>query len=400
MDKDFFFDKILGSVLETKVRFSVLKIDCGVVPGFPLSNANILCSVAMGQQGMAKSVDFWYIFNRAKEIFKNRLGCSDAERIALDNLFRTYGNYDETKLQHNLREQVNGKKLECETTVWIMENIVSPLLGEGGQCLLNTSHDIPVKNLQKEGKGKQLYVVKGLGIGHKEAWFGEPDAMVGPNKYGNSAGKVAVIGHSVVQASSDEGDVEMEEDDASDGGDSPGNNVMIEGERRDASTTIEGRHYSQAIATAISFSFTYGELHKTLSSLIPTMQISPDAFTVFMYDCVGDYLIGAIFRWTRESLIYLWSVLHYRLFQTRTQLDELVGQCSGYGIESERKNGFTRLHDFMYKANIHKLASKEHTRDMRIVVYAYDESLPNKNASSETQGRSDGAGKNGGAIQM
>ena len=170
------------------------------------------------------------------------------------------------------------------------------------------------------------------------------------------------------------------------GGKTPGNNMMVEEKRRDTSTAIEGRHYSQASAKAISFSFTYRELHTNLSSLIPTIQISPDAFTVFMYDCVGDYLIGAIFGWTRESLVYLWSVLHYRLFQTRTQLDGLVGLPSGYGVESETKNGFTRLHDFMYKANIHKLTSKELTRDMRIVVYAYEELLPDKNSSSENPG--------------
>ena len=107
---------------------------------------------------------------------------------------------------------------------------------------------------------------------------------------------------------------------------------------RDTHKTLIGQSYSQSIATAISFSFTYRGRHKTLSPLILALQISPDVFTVLMYDYDHDYLIRVIFHWTRESLVYLWAVLHYRLFQRRSS-DQLGLKPSGYANQSEQKKG-------------------------------------------------------------
>ena len=73
---------------------------------------------------------------------------------------------------------------------------------------------------------------------------------------------------------------------------------MMEEKRKDSRTTFVGYGFSPAIATAVTFSFTYYERHKSLSAMIPTLQISTENFAIFMYDCCKDYLIGAIFEWT------------------------------------------------------------------------------------------------------
>ena len=143
---------------------------------------------------------------------------------------------------------------------------------------------------------------------------------------------------------------------------------MIEGKRKDSRTTFVGYGFSPAIATAVTFSFTHYERHKSLSAMIPTLQISTESFAIFMYDCCKDYLIGAIFEWTMESLVFLWAVLHYCMFQS--PCDELILSLSGYlGDSRQLEKGFTASQGFMYKANIQKLRHVEE-RDMRLRVYS------------------------------
>ena len=115
-------------------------------------------------QEFYNDIDFWSVFRRAKEVLENPKDetCSEAERTAFDNLFESFRLLDGGKLKQGL-DTLKDKK-ENESVVWISENILSPLLGESGQCLLNLSHAIPLQHLQAEGKGKHL-AVENLGIG-------------------------------------------------------------------------------------------------------------------------------------------------------------------------------------------------------------------------------------------
>ena len=82
--------------------------------------------------------------------------------------------------------------------------------------------------------------------------------------------------------------------------------------------SLFGSHFSQGFATAVTFSYVYhytlSERHCGGSSLLPTIQISPRGYQIYLYDCIQDVMLANNFFWSRESLIYLWAFLNHHLF--------------------------------------------------------------------------------------
>lgn len=72
--------------------------------------------------------------------------------------------------------------------------------------------------------------------------------------------------------------------------------------------------FGQGFATAVTYSFIYHYGHSFEASLVPTIQVSPEGFQVFLYDCRTDVMLAQSFLWERSSLIFLWAILHYFLF--------------------------------------------------------------------------------------
>lgn len=115
---------------------------------------------------------------------------------------------------------------------------------------------------------------------------------------------------------------------------------MIEGKQN---SNDLGLGFSQAIATAITFSFVY-KAHYSLSqrTLFLTIQVSSSGFEIFLYDSDTDVLLMNTFLWTRTTIVFLWAALHYRLLLTKTTLLSENFKC-GYRRLSDEFGGLTRL---------------------------------------------------------
>ncbi|KAL9984411.1 hypothetical protein ACROYT_G006699 [Oculina patagonica] len=131
---------------------------------------------------------------------------------------------------------------------------------------------------------------KGLALGHRNAWYGELDIIVCPLIKGEPQPKVGILFGGLCD---------------------PKKNVPD-------NWSLFGGRYSQGYATAVTFSYVY---HYSLSgsqlarsSMLPTIQISPDGYQIFLYDCLQDIMLANNFYWNRETLIYLWAFLHHHLF--------------------------------------------------------------------------------------
>lgn len=108
-------------------------------------------------------------------------------------------------------------------------------------------------------------------------------------------------------------------------------------------TNKYGSDISQAIATAITFSFSY-KAHYCCqkTTLFPTVQVSKRGFEIFLYDSDTDVLLMNMFVWSRTTIFFLWAVLHYRLLLTKTTLLSENLKC-GYRELSDKYGGLTSL---------------------------------------------------------
>ena len=100
----------------------------------------------------------------------------------------------------------------------------------------------------------------------------------------------------------------------------PPASIAVEGKKNVAETwSLFGSHFSQGFATAVTFSYVH---HYSLSketksarfSMVPTVQISPKGYQIYLYDCLQDVMLVNNFFWSRESFIYLWAFFHHHLF--------------------------------------------------------------------------------------
>ena len=100
----------------------------------------------------------------------------------------------------------------------------------------------------------------------------------------------------------------------------PYGSTAAEGKKHIAKNwSLFGRHFSQGFATAVTFSYVYHyklsqETNSTSPSLLPTIQISPRGYQIYLYDCLQDVMLAYNFKWARESVICLWAFLHHHLF--------------------------------------------------------------------------------------
>ena len=85
---------------------------------------------------------------------------------------------------------------------------------------------------------------------------------------------------------------------------------MAEGKKNSSDL---GLGFSQAIATAITFSFVQKAQYSCKGTLFPTIQVSRNGFEIFLYDSDTDVLLMNSFTWAPTNIGFLWAVLHYGL---------------------------------------------------------------------------------------
>ena len=151
----------------------------------------------------------------------------------------------------------------------------------------------------------------------------------------------------------------------------------------EASLAVEGKkviskncslldgQFGQGFATAITYSFIYHYGHSFKASLVPTIQVSPEGFQVFLYDCRSDVMLTR----RRSSLIVLWAILHYFLFfPPSISTNSTTSIYSfGYGYRSggfDTVEGFHALKKDQFYFGLHKNSKefrKKHSQLGRLV---------------------------------
>ena len=117
--------------------------------------------------------------------------------------------------------------------------------------------------------------------------------------------------------------------------------------------SLFGSHFSQGFATAVTFSYVYHyklsvDTNSACSSLLPTIQISPRGYQVFLYDCLQDIMLANNFFWTRESLIYLWAILHHHLFFPAKLDSNLVNCVPKFGYDNKASGFFANRNELLF----------------------------------------------------
>ena len=116
----------------------------------------------------------------------------------------------------------------------------------------------------------------------------------------------------------------------------PDPSTAFEGKKQITDTwSLFGRHFSQGYATAVTFSYVYhyySWLGSERSSLVPTVQISPSGYQIFIYDCKHDVMLVNNFLWSRASLTFLWAFLHCHLFFPPTLPQNIADGIDNFGF--------------------------------------------------------------------
>ena len=73
--------------------------------------------------------------------------------------------------------------------------------------------------------------------------------------------------------------------------------------------------FGQTISTAITFSYVQKKRHQSKNTMVPTLNVLSGGFYVLLHDCDSDILLysGRI-MWDAHAILYLWVILHHRLF--------------------------------------------------------------------------------------
>lgn len=120
--------------------------------------------------------------------------------------------------------------------------------------------------------------------------------------------------------------------------------IAVEGQRTvSPGWSFVGWHFAQSYATAVTFSFVYHLGLGFKASLIPTLQVTPEGFQIFLYDCKTDAMLVQNFLWSRTSLICLWAFLHYHIFFPHTLRPDVFSFVPKLGYGYEYHTGFRAL---------------------------------------------------------
>ena len=121
--------------------------------------------------------------------------------------------------------------------------------------------------------------------------------------------------------------------------------------------SLFGSRFSQAFATAVTFSYVYhyklsAETNSACASFLPTIQVSPRGYQIFIYDCLQDVMFANNYFWARSTLIYLWAILHHRLFFP-AQLDSNLGnRVNKFGYKNNGSPLFENRYELLFGQSV------------------------------------------------
>ena len=119
----------------------------------------------------------------------------------------------------------------------------------------------------------------------------------------------------------------------------------IEGEKNVAkSWSLFGSHLSQGFATAVTLSYSHHYSLSTVTksarlSMVPTVQISPRRYQIYLYDCLQDVMFANIFFFGLGSVWNIYGRCFITICFFPTKLDSnLVTRVNKFG--DEKSPGF------------------------------------------------------------
>ncbi len=124
----------------------------------------------------------------------------------------------------------------------------------------------------------------------------------------------------------------------------PPASIAPEGKKNVAKNwSLFGSHFSQGFATAVTFSYVHHyslatETKSARPSMVPTVQISPRGYQIYLYDCLQDVMLANNFFWSRESLIYLWAFFHHYMFFPTNLDSTILNSVNKFGYD--KSSGF------------------------------------------------------------
>lgn len=148
-----------------------------------------------------------------------------------------------------------------------MGELLFPLLG--GKCLISGDHKHALKKKDVRLLLPHEFGWKGLGMGFKDAYYGEPDLMVIPEGQEDA--------HIVL------------------------NTAFEEEEKKKIRFRPDVRELSECIATAITFATIQSRRNSKIHGS-PTIRIDPAGFDIVVYNPEFDVLLMSHLGWTRKAL--------------------------------------------------------------------------------------------------
>ncbi|XP_068727458.1 uncharacterized protein [Montipora capricornis] len=229
--------------------------------------------------------------------------------------------------------------------------------------MLNKSHSKVFKPSKRLLMPESL-LWDGLALGHRDAWYGELDMLIFTSITGEAGSKVALLGEKCgVDPPFDEDEEKSDVEEGSFHLRPPYGSIAVEGKKNVGDWSLFGSHFSQAFATAVTFSYVYhykllAETNSACPSFLPTVQVSPRGYQVFIYDCLQDVMFASNFSWSRWTLIYLWAILHHHLFFPAQLDSNLANRVTKFGYGTTGSPLFKNRRELVFGENVRSLHFK------------------------------------------
>lgn len=343
---------ILPDVTDFKLSFCLMKIG-------PDSNAtrskffgDAECDLRSFRiQGALCAAHFTDIFTRGFELLSDL----KSKKISFNDIPRNEQSAI-TILNNFLTELRRGQHVEClkkikkipgRTKEKISETKVAVVLAEHLLCRLSPgqAYILDARSKQKESSGchgAEIHFGE-TGIGHELVWHGFLDIVLQSPVCGNIPDTtVTTVSEELITTPKKRMRIEENIDSEEEASSSPGGKCISEEKISLYSNNVENQSVSQAIV----FSLLQQSRHPELKHfLIPNIVISASHFRVIMYDAKNDVLLrsqllplslddsidddGGVENeniLSPVAIVYLWMVLHYKIF------------CSGIDIDALEQN--------------------------------------------------------------
>ena len=262
--------------------------------------------IAVG--GNSRHIQFLRLFDGTKvqeQLYSTRLV----------EFFQTHDAALQKELQTNLdsKEETLGKILG--------EFLFKPLVGE---------YRLARQEYREEEDSKTCY----LGMGHPSSWHGWPDMVAGetPPAAGNTPIVLATTEKAEEESTESEPESESEEDSRDV---EQSQEAVVEVKRRGLTGVL-----NQLVAQTVVFSYTMGNRHPDLNSMVPGIAINAQEYKIVLFDHVNDLLLitrALPYKKFESSamddagILLLWVVLNHRKFmlslqRSRNSLDHIKSQ--------------------------------------------------------------------------